>query len=273
MMLLLVFASFTTWSVIPSSWGFQSSVFFGVMIGGSETSTYVRAQRATSECEGSALAQSISLTLLHRAGCYEPSATVPADVSNYGTCTGWDGHDKGCGDEHQPAGDVKLGLGANVSIDGTGSGQVVGRDGCGQGYGNELQPAGSVENVLRANAPVDADGGDDDLSSEDNKTYNKIYDIQSMCIDEHGANHYNIDKDAEVLPDAAGGRVGGDDSGPNCKPNMYVRLISCERLRALKKGGTRAPLLRGKRASGQARDCCPGETPRPAGPPSLTLLR
>ena len=151
MMLLLVFASFTTWSVIPSSWGFQSSVFFGVMIGGSETSTYVRAQRATSKCEGSALAQSISLTLLHRAGCYEPSATVPADVSNYGTCTGWDGHDKGCGDEHQPAGDVKLGLGANVSIDGTGSGQVVGRDGCGQGYGNELQPDGSVENVLRAN--------------------------------------------------------------------------------------------------------------------------
>jgi hypothetical protein len=151
MMLLLVFASFTTWSVIPSSWGFQSSVFFGVMIGGSETSTYVRAQRATSKCEGSALAQSISLTLLHRAGCYEPSATVPADVSNYGTCTGWDGHDKGCGDEHQPAGDVKLGLGANVSIDGTGSGQVVGRDGCGQGYGNELQPVGSVERDLGGN--------------------------------------------------------------------------------------------------------------------------
>ena len=56
-----------------------------------------------------------------------------------------------------------------------------------------------------------ADGGDDDLSSEDNKTCNDYdYDIQSMCID----------KDAEVLPDAAGGRVGGDDSGQNCKPNM-----------------------------------------------------
>jgi len=66
-----------------------------------------------------------------------------------------------------------------------------------------------------------ADGGDDDLSSEDNKTCNDYdYDIQSMCIDEHGANDDNIDKDAEVLPGAAGGRVGGDDSGQNCKQNM-----------------------------------------------------
>ncbi|GMI24783.1 hypothetical protein TeGR_g3096, partial [Tetraparma gracilis] len=68
-----------------------------------------------------------------------------------------------------------------------------------------------------------ADGGDDDLSSEDNKTCNDYdYDIQSMCIDEHGANDDNIDKDAEVLPGAAGGRVGGDNSGQNCKPNISL---------------------------------------------------